>query len=90
MLYVAIALLAVVWGTSNWRQVPADAQAVVVRFGRITSVQQAVATGLTNTAGIAFLAEFVAEAKRSGLIASLIERHHVRGLTVAALDHPST
>jgi len=44
VLYAAIALLAVAWVASNWRQVPADSQAVVLRFGRIVGVQQA---GLT-------------------------------------------
>ncbi len=41
VLYIAIALLAVAWAASNWRQVPADSQAVVLRFGAITGVQQA-------------------------------------------------
>jgi hypothetical protein len=30
------------------------------------------------------LSEFVEEAKRSGLVARLIEKHHVKGLSVAA------
>ena len=51
--------------------------------GRFTSVQQAVGTHPANTASIAFLAAFVEEAKRSGLVASLIDRHGVRGLSVA-------
>ncbi len=41
VLSVAIALLAAGWATSNWRQVPPDSQAVVLRFGRIVGVQQA-------------------------------------------------
>ncbi len=44
VLYAAIALLAAAWVGSNWRQVPADSQTVVLRFGRIAGVQQA---GLT-------------------------------------------
>ena len=44
VLYAAIGLLAAAWVASNWRQVPADSQAVVLRFGRIVGVQQA---GLT-------------------------------------------
>jgi len=44
VLYGAIALLAAAWIASNWRQVPADSQAVVLRFGEIVGVQQA---GLT-------------------------------------------
>ena len=45
--------------------------------------QQAVGTAKPNTAGAAFLAEFVETAKKSGLVASLIERHKVKGLSVA-------
>lgn len=41
VLSVAIALLAAGWVASNWREVPADSQAVVLRFGRIVGVQQA-------------------------------------------------
>lgn len=41
VLSVAIALLAAAWVASNWREVPADSEAVVLRFGRIVGVQQA-------------------------------------------------
>lgn len=51
--------------------------------GQFTAVQQAVGTARQNEAGAAFLKDFVEEAKASGLIARLIERHSVRGLTVA-------
>ena len=51
--------------------------------GRFTSVQQAVGTAKANAAGAAFLTSFVEEAKASGLIQRLIDRHRVRGLTVA-------
>jgi polar amino acid transport system substrate-binding protein len=51
--------------------------------GRFTAVQQAVGTAKANQAGAAFLRDFVEEAKASGLVARLIERHHVRGLSVA-------
>jgi len=51
--------------------------------GRFTAVQQAVGTAQGNTAGAAFLRDFVEEAKASGLVARLIERHQVRGLAVA-------
>ena len=51
--------------------------------GNFAAVQQAIGTNKSNTAGAAFLADFVAEAKRSGLVARLIERHHVSGLSVA-------
>jgi polar amino acid transport system substrate-binding protein len=46
-------------------------------------VQQAIGTAKKNTAGAAYLNEFVAQAKASGLVARLIERHKVRGLSVA-------
>ena len=52
--------------------------------GQFTAVQQAVGTPRRNTAGAAFLREFVEEAKRSGLVAKLIEKHGVVGrLSVA-------
>ncbi len=53
--------------------------------GQFSAVQQAVGTARQNTAGAAFLREFVEEAKASGLVARLIERHKVVGrLSVAA------
>jgi polar amino acid transport system substrate-binding protein len=52
--------------------------------GQFTAVQQAVGTARANTAGAAFLQAFVADAKASGLVASLIEKHGVKGrLSVA-------
>src|SRR5690242_1055819 len=52
--------------------------------GQFTAVQQAVGTARTNSAGAAFLRDFVEEAKKSGLVARLIERHDVVGrLSVA-------
>jgi polar amino acid transport system substrate-binding protein len=51
--------------------------------GRFTAVQQAVGTARTNVAAAVFLRDFVEEAKASGLVARLIERHRVRGLSVA-------
>ncbi|HLI22794.1 MAG TPA: transporter substrate-binding domain-containing protein [Stellaceae bacterium] len=51
--------------------------------GKFMSVQQAVGTAKKNTAGAAYLRQFVEEAKASGLVARLIERHKVRGLSVA-------
>lgn len=53
--------------------------------GKFTAVQQAVGTARPNTAGAAFLADFVEEAKKSGLVGRLIERHKVKGLSVAPL-----
>lgn len=51
--------------------------------GRFTAVQQAIGTPRANTEAAAFLAEFVEEAKRTGLVAGFIEHHGVRGLSVA-------
>ena len=52
--------------------------------GKFTAVQQAIGTKPDRRAGAAFLREFVEEAKSSGLVASLIEKHGVTGrLTVA-------
>ena len=51
--------------------------------GQFMSVQQAVGTARGNDAGAAFLRGFVEEAKASGLVASLIAKHGVRGLSVA-------
>jgi polar amino acid transport system substrate-binding protein len=51
--------------------------------GRFTAVQQAIGTARANREGAAFLRAFVEEAKASGLVARLIERHHVHGLSVA-------
>jgi polar amino acid transport system substrate-binding protein len=51
--------------------------------GKFTAVQQAIGTARANSAGAAFLRNFVEEAKASGFVASLIERHHVAGLSVA-------
>ena len=53
--------------------------------GRFMSVQQAIGTSRKNSAGAAFLRAFVEEAKSSGLVARLIERYKVRGLSVAPL-----
>lgn len=51
--------------------------------GKFSAVQQAIGTAKRNTAGASCLSDFVEEAKASGLIARLIERHKVRGLSVA-------
>ena len=53
--------------------------------GRFMSVQQAIGTSRKNPAGAAFLRDFVEEAKSSGLVARLIERRQIRGLSVAPL-----
>jgi polar amino acid transport system substrate-binding protein len=51
--------------------------------GNFTTVQQANGTAKPNAAGAEFLSKFVAEAKSSGFVAHLIEKHHVVGLAVA-------
>lgn len=52
--------------------------------GQFTAVQQAVGTPKKNTAGFVFLKAFVEEAKKSGMVASFIERHGTVGrLSVA-------
>ena len=52
--------------------------------GKFSSVQQAIGTKPERKVAAAFLREFVEEAKKSGLVQSLIEKHGVVGrLTVA-------
>ncbi len=51
--------------------------------GQFSAVQQAIGTARGNDATAAFLREFVAEAKTSGFVASLIAKHQVQGLSVA-------
>jgi polar amino acid transport system substrate-binding protein len=52
--------------------------------GQFTAVQQAVGTPKKNAAGFAFLKAFVEEAKKSGIVASFIERQGTVGrLSVA-------
>jgi polar amino acid transport system substrate-binding protein len=51
--------------------------------GKFSAVQQAVGTPKKNAAGAAFLSAFVEDAKKSGLVARLIEKHKVKGLSVA-------
>ncbi len=51
--------------------------------GKFTAVQQAIGTPRDRGAAAAFLRDFVEEAKASGLVGQFIERHQVRGLSVA-------
>jgi len=51
--------------------------------GQFSAVQQAVGTPRRNTHAAAWLAEVTEELKSSGFIAQLIEKHRVKGLTVA-------
>ena len=55
----------------------------VILDGHFAAVQQAIGTAHENVAGAAFLRDFVGEAKATGLVASLIARHRVAGLSVA-------
>ena len=52
--------------------------------GHFMTVQQAIGTAKGNAAGAAFLRDFAEEVKTSGLVAELISRHKVVGLSVAA------
>ena len=51
--------------------------------GQFSAVQQAVGTPRKNSEAAAWLADFVEQAKASGFVASLIEKHKVTGLSVA-------
>jgi polar amino acid transport system substrate-binding protein len=53
--------------------------------GKFTAVQQAVGCNKPAAEGARYLAAFVENAKKSGLVASLIEKHKVKGLSVAPL-----
>ena len=52
--------------------------------GRFTAVQQAIGTPKGRPEGYAFLRKFAADVKASGLVARLIERHNIKGLSVSA------
>ena len=51
--------------------------------GQFTAVQQAVGTARRNSAAADYLRSFVAEVKASGFVGRLIDKHKVRGLSVA-------
>lgn len=51
--------------------------------GQFAAVQQSIGTAPSNAEAIAFIRSFVEDSKRSGLIARLIEKHSVNGLSVA-------
>jgi len=53
--------------------------------GQFSAVQQAVGTPKKNVKAAPWLAAFVEEAKRSGLVQRLIDKHKVKGLSVAPL-----
>lgn len=52
--------------------------------GNFMAVQQAAGAPKGRPAGAQYLRAFIEDAKASGLVAKLIEKHNVRGLTVAA------
>ena len=52
--------------------------------GRFTAVQQAIGTPKGRPEGAAYLRKFAEDIKSTGLVAQLIERHKIRGLSVAA------
>ncbi len=56
--------------------------------GQFAAVQQAIGTLRENKAGAQFLRKFAAEAISSGLVAGLIEKHRVEGLSVAPAFQP--
>jgi polar amino acid transport system substrate-binding protein len=53
--------------------------------GKFTAVQQAVGCNKPATEGARYIADFIENAKKSGLVANLIEKHKVKGLSVAPL-----
>lgn len=55
--------------------------------GQITAVQQAIGTPRNREAAAQYLREFAEDVKASGYVAQLIEKHGVRGVTVAPPAH---
>ena len=51
--------------------------------GQVTGVQQAVAVSRKHESAAQYTREFVEDIKRSGLVAKTIEKHGVKGVTVA-------
>jgi polar amino acid transport system substrate-binding protein len=51
--------------------------------GQVTGVQQAIGAPKGRPAAAKILREFAEDVKRSGVVARLIEKHGVRGVTVA-------
>jgi len=56
--------------------------------GKFSAVQQAVGTAKPNKAGVDYLAKLVEQAKKSGQVGSLIEKHKAKGLSVAPAATP--
>ena len=61
-----------------------DYLAVLDAEGRFTAVQQAAGTPKGRPAGAQYLRAFIEDVKATGLVARLIEKNRVRGLTVAS------
>jgi polar amino acid transport system substrate-binding protein len=61
----------------------AKAPGLKILEGKFTAVQQAVGTAKANVEAAAFLADFVEKAKKSGMVQGFIDRHKVKGLSVA-------
>ena len=51
--------------------------------GQVTGVQQAAGTKKTRAAGAQYLADFIEDVKRSGLVGKTIDKHGVKGVSVA-------
>jgi polar amino acid transport system substrate-binding protein len=51
--------------------------------GQVTGVQQACGTAKKRAAGARYLQEFIEEVKRSGLVKKTIDKHGVKGVSVA-------
>jgi len=51
--------------------------------GQFTAVQQSIGVPKNRAAAVRHLREFVEDAKRSGLVAKLVEKHGVKGVNVA-------
>jgi polar amino acid transport system substrate-binding protein len=51
--------------------------------GQITGVQQAIGTPKARSRAATYLNEFAADIKKSGLVKSIIDKHGVRGVSVA-------
>jgi polar amino acid transport system substrate-binding protein len=51
--------------------------------GQFTAVQQSIGVPKKRTAAAQYLREFVEDAKRSGLVGQLVEKHGVKGVNVA-------
>ncbi|MEZ0212888.1 MAG: transporter substrate-binding domain-containing protein [Xanthobacteraceae bacterium] len=54
-----------------------------VLAGHYMSVQQAIGVPKAKSAAVPFLSSFLVEARQSGLLADLLRRHRIEGLTIA-------